>query len=285
MLSKFDYAKPLVLEEALDVLSQNDGGTYILAGGTDLLIALRHNLIDAKHIIDIKSIPELDVFEFVEGEGLEIGANVVCNALIESEIVKEKYTALYDAATVLATYPLRNRATLVGNICNGSPGADLPPALLIYDATVKIASADGVRTVPLQEFFTGVKKTQVADNEMVVSVFLPDPVSEKDRSCYARQTRLKGHDLSTVGVACRINGDGKAAIGINAVAITPLRLTALEDELNEKGITEDSIDWAAEEIQKHIKPISDVRASKEYRLHMASVLLKRGLTQLKEKEA
>jgi CO/xanthine dehydrogenase FAD-binding subunit len=285
VLSKFDYAKPLVLEEALNVLSKNEGDTYILAGGTDLLIALRHNLIDAKHIIDIKSIPELDVFEFVEGKGLLIGANVVCNALIESEIVKEKYTALHDAAAVLATYPLRNRATLVGNICNGSPGADLPPSLLIYDAEVKIASAEGERTVPLKEFFTGVKKTQLAANEMVVSVFLPDPGSAEDRSCYYRQTRLKGHDLSSVGVACRINGDGKAAIGINAVAITPLRLTALEDELNAKGITEESIDWAAEEIQNHIKPISDVRASKEYRLHMAGVLLKRGLTHLMEKEA
>lgn len=285
MLSKFDYAKPLVLEEVLKALSQNEGDTYILAGGTDLLIALRHNLIDAKHIIDIKSIPELDLFEFVEGKGLEIGANVVCNALIESDIVKEKYTALHDAAAVLATYPLRNRATLVGNICNGSPGADLPPALLIYDTRVKIASAEGERTVPLQEFFTGVKKTQVADNEIVVSVFLPDPGSDKDRSCYLRQTRLKGHDLSTVGVACRINEEGKAAIGINAVAVTPLRLTALEKELNEKNITEESIDWAAEEIQNHIKPISDVRASKEYRLHMAGVLLKRSLTQLMEKEA
>lgn len=285
MLSKFDYAKPLVLEEALSALSQNEGGTYILAGGTDLLIALRHNLIDVKHIIDIKSIPELDVFEFVAGKGLEIGANVVCNTLIESEIVKEKYTALHDAAAVLATYPLRNRATLVGNICNGSPGADLPPALLIYDAEVKIASSEGERTIPLHEFFTGVKKTQLADNEIVVSVFLPDPGSEKDRSCYNRQTRLKGHDLSTVGVACRINQDGKAAIGINAVAVTPLRLTALESDLNEKGITEESIDWAAEEIQNHIKPISDVRSSKEYRLHMAGVLLKRSLTQLMQKEA
>ncbi|NLV98865.1 MAG: xanthine dehydrogenase family protein subunit M [Clostridiaceae bacterium] len=285
MLSKFDYAKPLVLEEALNVLSKNEGDTYILAGGTDLLIALRHNLIDAKHIIDIKSIPELDVFEFVEGKGLEIGANVVCNTLIESDIVKEKYTALHDAAAVLATYPLRNRATLVGNICNGSPGADLPPSLLIYDASVKIVSSEGERTVPLKEFFTGVKKTQVAKNELVVSVFLPDPGNAQDRSCYLRQTRLKGHDLSSVGVACRINQEGKAAIGINAVAITPLRLTALEDELNAKGITEESINWAAEEIKNHIKPISDVRASKEYRLHMAGVLLKRGLTQLMEKEA
>lgn len=273
MLSQFDYVKPLVLDEALDALSHHDD-TYILAGGTDLLIMLRHHLIDAKHIVDIKGVSELSVFNFVEGEGLEIGANVVVNTLVDSELVKTKYGALHDAAACLATYQLRNRATLVGNICNASPGADLPPAMLIYDATVKIASKEGVRTVPLKEFFTGVKKTQLTKGELVVSVFLPDP-GNNDKSVYLRQTRLKGHDLSTVGVACRIDGEDKAAIGINAVAITPLRLNALEDALNAKGITEESVLWASEEIKNHIKPITDVRASKEYRLHMAGVLLKR----------
>ena len=273
MLSQFDYVKPLVLDEALDALSHHDD-TYILAGGTDLLIMLRHHLIDAKHIVDIKGVSELSVFNFVEGEGLEIGANVVVNTLVDSELVKTKYGALHDAAACLATYQLRNRATLVGNICNASPGADLPPAMLIYDATVKIACKEGVRTVPLKEFFTGVKKTQLKKGELVVSVFLPDP-GNNDKSAYLRQTRLKGHDLSTVGVACRIDGEGKAAIGINAVAITPLRLNALEDALNAKGITEESVLWASEEIKNHIKPITDVRASKEYRLHMAGVLLKR----------
>lgn len=283
MLSQFDYVKPLVLNEALDVLSKNDN-TYILAGGTDLLIMLRHNLIDARHVVDIKAIPDLNVFSYKEGEGLEIGANVVVNALIESDVVKEKYTALYDAASVLASFQLRNRATLVGNICNASPGADLPPSLLLYNATVKIASSEGVRTVPIVEFFTGVKKTQLKKNELVVSVFLPDP-GQGDTSCYKRQTRLKGHDLSTVGVACRLDGAGKVSVAINAVAITPLRLTAFEEELNAKGLSEETILWGEKEIQNHIRPISDVRASKEYRLHMAGVLFKRCMTQLMEKEA
>ena len=278
MLSQFDYIKPLVLDEALDALSRHED-TYILAGGTDLLIALRHNLIDAKHIIDIKAIPELDSLRFEEGKGLEIGANVVVNRLIDSPVVKDKYKALHDAASVLASYQLRNRATLVGNLCNASPGADLPPSLLIYNATVKIASANGVRTVDLKDFFTGVKKTQLQKNEMVLSVFLPDP-GQGDRSAYLRQTRLKGHDLSTVGVACRVDGKGKAAVAINAVAITPLRLTAFEDALNAKGINADSVLWGTEEIKKHIKPISDVRASKEYRLHMAGVLFSRCMKQV-----
>lgn len=282
MLSQFDYIKPLVLDDALTFLAEHEQ-TYVLAGGTDLIIMLNKNMIDAKYILDIKHIPDLDVFKFTEGEGLEIGANVTVNELAECDVVQKKYKALCEAASVLATEQLRNRATLVGNICNASPGADLPPSLLIYDATVKIASAKGERIVPLREFFTGVKKTQLKKDELVVSVFLPDP-GEKDDSIYLRQTRLRGHDLSTVGVACRLKGDGKVAIAINAVAITPLLLTDLSDQLNAKGLSEESILWASEEIKKHIKPITDVRASKEYRLHMAGILLKRCLAQLTGKE-
>lgn len=282
MLSQFEYIKPLVLDEALTFLVEHEQ-TYILAGGTDLIIMLNKNMIDAKYILDIKSIPDLDVFKFTEGEGLEIGANVTVNELVESDVVQSKYRALCEAASVLATEQLRNRATLVGNICNASPGADLPPSLLIYDATVKIASTKGVRSVPLRTFFTGVKKTLLNKDELVVSVFLPDP-GKQDNSIYLRQTRLRGHDLSTVGVACRLNGDGKVAIAINAVAITPLLLTDLSDQLNAKGLSEESILWASEEIKKHIKPITDVRASKEYRSHMAGILLKRCLGQLTGKE-
>lgn len=282
MLSQFEYIKPLVLDEALTFLAEHEQ-TYILAGGTDLIIMLNKNMIDAKYILDIKSIPDLDVFKFTEGEGLEIGANVTVNELVESDVVQSKYRALCEAASVLATEQLRNRATLVGNICNASPGADLPPSLLIYDATVKIASTKGVRSVPLRTFFTGVKKTLLNKDELVVSVFLPDP-GKQDNSIYLRQTRLRGHDLSTVGVACRLNGDGKVAIAINAVAITPLLLTDLSDQLNAKGLSEESILWASEEIKKHIKPITDVRASKEYRSHMAGILLKRCLGQLTGKE-
>ena len=281
MLSQFDYVKPLVLDEALAALAKEDD-SYVLAGGTDLLIMLRHNLINARHIIDIKGIPELNELCFIENEGLTI-APCGGNALVGSELVKNKYKALHDAASCLASFQLRNRATLVGNICNASPGADLPPALLIYDAVVKIASVDGVREVPLVEFFTGVKKTVLSDEELVISVFLPDP-GENDSSCYMRQTRLKGHDLSTVGVACRLDGEGKVSVAIGAVATTPLRLTALEAEINQRGISEETILWASNAINDHIKPISDVRASEAYRRHMASVLLKRCLVTLTGKE-
>lgn len=282
MLSTFKYYKPQTLQEANQFLTQNDAA-YVLAGGTDLMILLRRNFIDAKHIVDIKAIPEMDQLSYSEEGGAEIGARVVVNRLIGTDWVKEKYPALHQACETLASHQLRNRATLVGNICNASPGADLPPSLLVYDATVKIAGVDGERDVKLSEFFTGVKKTVLQKGDLVVSVHLPPP-GPNDKSVYLKQSRLKGHDLATVGVACRKNGEGRVSAAICAVAVTPLRLTELEKGLNEGELDEEKFLWAAEEIQKHIKPISDVRSSAEYRKHIAGVLLKRGLRLVNTKE-
>jgi carbon-monoxide dehydrogenase medium subunit len=282
MLSRFEYKKPHDLNEAVQILNKEDK-TFVLAGGTDLMILLRRNMIDARFIVDIKSIPETTEFEFVEGAGLTIGASLVVNLVADSEVVKSKYPALHEAAGSLASFQLRNRATVVGNICNASPGADLPPALLVYDAVVNIAGPEGARQVKLHEFFTGVKRTVLKKGELVVSVFLPDPGME-DKSTYIRQTRLKGHDLATVGVASRIKADDKVALAICAVAPTPLRLFELENKFNERGLSEETVLWAAEEIKQHIRPITDVRSSAVYRLQMASVLMKRSLLNLLGKE-
>ena len=282
MLSRFEYKKPHDLNEAVQILNKEDK-TFVLAGGTDLMILLRRNMIDARFIVDIKSIPETTEFEFVEGAGLTIGASVVVNLVADSQIVKAKYPALHEAAGSLASFQLRNRATVVGNICNASPGADLPPALLVYDAVVNIAGPEGARQVKLHEFFTGVKRTVLKKGELVVSVFLPDP-GDGDKSTYLRQTRLKGHDLATVGVASRIKADSKVALAICAVAPTPLRLFELENKINERGLSEETVLWAAEEVKQHIRPITDVRSSAVYRLQMASVLLKRSLLNLLGKE-
>ena len=282
MLSRFEYFKPHNLSEAVQFL-EKETNSYVLAGGTDLMILLRRNLINAEHIVDIKSLPETAAFDYVEGTGLTIGAAVVVNRVVDSEVVKVKYPALNQAAASLASYQLRNRATVVGNICNASPGADLPPSLLVYEAVVNIAGPKGVRQVPLHQFFTGVKRTVLQPGELVVSVQLPEP-GAGDKSIYLRQARLKGHDLATVGVASRIKPDGKVAIGICAVAPTPLRLFALEDNINARGLSQESIEWAADEIKEHIRPISDVRSSAAYRLQMASALLKRGLLNLISKE-
>jgi CO/xanthine dehydrogenase FAD-binding subunit len=280
MLSKFDYVKPKLLTEALNYLEQNSG-TRILAGGTDLMIMLRHNAEMPEHILDIKSIPETNRLDYTTKEGLFIGASVTVNQIAEMKLIDEKYPALVQAANSLASYQLRNRATLVGNICNASPGADLAGPLMVYEAKVHIASTEGTRTVDINSFFTGVKRTILKKNELVIGVSLPE-VSEGDNSIFLKQARVKGHDLATVAVTARLTGDKKVKLAMTAVAPTPIRITKLEETLNSQTLTSELATMAGKEVRNIIKPISDVRSSAEYRIHISGVLVKRALLHLSE---
>lgn len=277
MLSKFEYFKPQVLEEALTYLEQN-AGTKILAGGTDLMVMLRRNAEMPEHVLDIKALPETKRLEYRPQEGLFIGAAITVNQVAEAPI-QEKYRALVQAANSLASYQLRNRATLVGNICNASPGADLAGPLLVYDAKVHVASRQGNRVIDIQDFFTGVKKTALKQGEIVIGVALPD-IADGDAGIFLKQARIKGHDLGIVGVAARLTAEKEFRIAMSAVAPTPIRLTRLEAMLNTQPVTAGLAAWAGEEARKLIKPISDVRSSAAYRLHVSGVLVKRALTQL-----
>lgn len=278
MLSNFDYVKPKLMTEALNYLEQN-AGTRILAGGTDLMIILRRNGEMPEHIIDIKGIPEINRLEYREDEGLFIGACVTVNQVAESKLILKKYPALIQAANSLGSYQLRNRATVIGNICNASPGADLAGPLMVYDAKVHIASIEGTRIVDINSFFTGVKKTVLKRNELVIGVSLPD-VTEGDTSIFLKQSRIKGHDLAIVGVTARMTEDKKVKLSITAVAPTPIRLRRIEETLSSKSITSETAAEASKEVLNSIKPISDVRSSAQYRLHIAGVLVKRALLNL-----
>ncbi|SDZ07980.1 FAD binding domain-containing protein [Tindallia californiensis] len=283
MISKFNYSKPQTTQEAIDFLSANPG-TKILAGGTDLMISLRRNVEMVDNILDVKGIEELHRFDYKNGEGLYIGATVLVNELAESDTVIEKYPALSQAAGSLASYQLRNRATLVGNICNASPGADLSSPLLTYQATVHIEGPNGKRELALENFFTGVKKTALKDNEIVLGVSLPD-VEPGDMSEFRRQTRVKGHDLATVGITIRRTADKRTFIAMAAVAPTPIRLKEVEKELMNMEFSKETAQWLKAEIQKHIKPISDVRSSLEYRLLAAGALANKAMMAMIEKGA
>ena len=281
MLSTFDYVRPQTLEDALLYLEEHEE-TKILAGGTDLLVLLRRNQEMVAHILDIKAIPAMKRLENIPQTGVFIGSAIPVNQIIEAKYIQEKYPALAQAAGLLASHQIRNRATVVGNICNASPGADLAAPLLVYDAKVHIANRRGNHVIDINAFFTGVKKTVLQPGDMVTGVSLPE-VYAGDKSLFLKQARLKGHDLGIVGVAARLTANKELRLAMSAVAPTPIRLTGLEDLLNAEPLTPERAVWAGEEVRKCIKPISDVRSSAQYRLHISGVLVKRAIVQLLDK--
>ncbi|MDR2734915.1 MAG: FAD binding domain-containing protein [Spirochaetota bacterium] len=271
MLCEFDYLEPTTLADVLEILGQGDAGVRILAGGTDLLVNIRAGLITPKALVNIKKTAGLDTFAFHPDRGLEIGPAVTINQLITNTEIARRYPLLEQCAEMLASYQLRNRATVIGNIVNASPSADMAPALLCYRAKLTLTSKRGSRKVGIAEFFTGVKKTVLAADEIVEKITIP--ASEADgKGGYAKLKRIKGHDLGIVGVALHKKQD-YIRIAVSASAPTPI----LAPDFQAK----DSPDYIAEQVLAAIKPIDDIRSSREYRRFMASVFVKRLLEEVR----
>jgi carbon-monoxide dehydrogenase medium subunit len=277
-LPKFDYLRPRTTEELSAALAEHGADAKLLAGGTDLLVLMRDRLVRPKYVIDVKGIEELHELSWDEGRGLTIGAAVTLNELMASEVVRERFGVLWKAAGTLADPTIRNRATLVGNICNASPAADTAPALLVLDAEVNVLSSKGRRMIPIREFFTGVKRTSLQVGEFVESVRIPNP-PDGARGDYLKWGRTRGEDLAVVGVAALVANAGEKImrIALSSVAPTPLRIFEVEKIPREGGSVAEQIGKAVSIVREKISPITDVRGGKEYRIHMAGVLTKRVL--------
>ena len=264
MLPRFRYHKPATLDEAVGLLGDFGPEASLLAGGTDLLVGLGDGTMSAGHLIDIKGIPELSEIGYDNGT-LSIGACVTVNRLLRFTGLPTRCRAIHGAAWRLATHQIRNRATVVGNICNASPACDMGPPLLVLDASLRTVSARGERTIPLKGFFRGVKSTCCEPAEIVTEIVVP--VSEDTVSGFGKRTRIRGHDLSLVnGAAACENGSG-VRIALGGVAPTPLLIEGLER-------------WGLSDRRKMVKravdsisPIDDVRSSKSYRLAMAEKIV------------
>lgn len=275
-MNKFQYVKPATLNEAADILYQNGDEASILNGGTDLLVRMRDKMIKPKVVVDVKAIPELKELKYTEEEGLFIGAAVTMNEIVCSDIILEKYKILAEAAHEVGSYQLRNRATMTGNVCNASPSGDTIAPLYVLSANIKIFSKEGIKLVPIDDFILGVRKIALKPGEIVVGIQIP-PIKGKNGGSYYKHSRRKDVDLATVGVAAFCN-EGRWKIAYAAVAPTILRGYKAEEILNKLDVIDDTtlipaMDAAVEEIS----PISDVRASKEYRFDMIRISLKRAV--------
>lgn len=285
-LPEFDYVKVKSLEEASAIAKDKGDKGILMAGGTDVILLLKEKVIPADTVIDIKEIPDLDRIEFVEGRGMEIGALVKLFDIQTSKVVREKMPAVADAAHYVASAQIRRKGTMIGNICNASPSADTAPVLLAMDAKVKVYNAEGCKEdINIGDFFKGVKKTVLEKGDIVTGVFIPE-LKKNEGSAYFKHSVRKAMDLAIVGVAAWVKMEGSkiadVRIAMGGVGVTPLRAGNAETILRGQELTEELLERAGVAASEECSPISDVRASAEYRKDMIRVFTKRAVNKAVE---
>jgi len=283
-LPRFEYIEPKTLDEALKVLNKHKDNARLLAGGTDLLLQLkkRERKIP-EYVIDLKGIPELDYISR-DTDGIRIGALTTISVMEQSPEIRGEFPILIQAASLMASPQVRNRATIVGNICNAAASADSVPPLLVLSASVKVRGSRKERTIPLEKFFTGPGTTVVKPNEIVVGIHVPKQ-APGTRGVYMKLSPRHSMDLAVVGVAasgvCKNGFCEDIRIALGAVAPTPIRVSGAESILKGQIISSELIDEAARSAMNECNPRKDsYRASPEYRRDMVYVMTRRALNQI-----
>lgn len=271
MLQEFSYTAPQDQNELYKILHEHATEAKILAGGTDLLVNIRNSVIKPRLLVDIKRVAEFFGIAFDEQIGLRIGASVTINEIIQHPMVRDHYPLLQACGRDLASFQIRNRATVVGNIVNASPCSDMAPALLCLEARVQIASIDGCREVPIEQFFLGVKRTILKPHEVLTNIVIP-PSSRDIRGSYHKLKRINGHDLGIIGVAVA-RASGHLRIAVSSAAPTPVVTERLAHDIDELD--------AIAEVFRIVNPISDVRCTKEYRSFMIGIYIRRLLAEVR----
>ena len=271
----FEYFKPKSIEEAVKLLGENPENTKIIAGGTDITVHIKEDIIAPDVLIDIKGIPNFNDISFKDNE-LTMAGNVTFSEIEENKDIKKNFRVLWEAAGTVASVGVRNRATLAGNICSAVPSLDSAPALFLYDAKITVKSADNERVISIEDWFTGPKRTSLKKDEILTKISLKLP-KEKNASCYKKLGRYKGEDLAQVGMGVLVSENKQYKIAVCAVGPVPKRAIKTEEFLKGKEINDANIKEAQKILVTEISPITDIRASKEYRTHIAKVMLEKGL--------
>jgi carbon-monoxide dehydrogenase medium subunit len=277
---RFELALPTSVDDCLKILAQHGPEARVLAGGTDLLPQMKNGLLRPPLVVDLSGVPALRAVGRQDGH-LRIGAAATARALEREPLLGGRYAALAEGGALIGSVQVRNLATVGGNLCNAAPSADLAPPLMALEAQAIIAGPRGERRVPLETFFTGVRRTVLAPGELLVALLVPDP-GPGSGGTYVRHTPRRELDIAVVGVASQLTLQGgtctRARIALAAVAPTPVRATAAEQSLEGQPVTPERIARAADLAVEAARPISDQRGSAEFRRHLVRVLTRRTLT-------
>jgi len=280
-LASFDYVAPGSIAEVLALLRRHGKDAQVLAGGTDLLPRMKTLRVAPRIVVDISALAELSFVELREN-AIHIGAGTTLATLHKSGLVRERLVAFAQTLAGMSSPAIRNRATIGGNLCNGSRCADSPASLLTLDASVTLRSADSERTFPLQEFFTDRSvcgaKTLRKDDEIMTEIVVP---LEAGESAFVKLGRRKGSSIGIASAAAfvSISNDRveRVRVAIGGIGSRPVRAHTVEASLKGKAFSEQNVAAAAAAIRGAIDPIDDLRASAQYRREMVPVLIKRAL--------
>ena len=274
-----DYNAPATLDEALARLSQAAGDAQIIAGGTDLLPRMRAGLVNPNLLIDLRTLDLAEIRQ--EGNFVYLGAQVTHSQVLESEILSRQFPALGAACAQIGGPSIRNRGTLAGNLVNASPAADAAPPLLVYDADVLLVKEGAERWLPLADFFIGPGQTALARDEILKEIRLPLP-SRRTAAAFLKLGQRQAMAIAVVSVAVRLTVNNRdeidqVRVALGSVAPRPMRSATAENVLLGRPVEKTPIAEAASVAAGETSPISDVRASSDYRRRMVGVLVRRAL--------
>ena len=278
----FNMYQPTSVQEAGRLFRENGPGGRFLAGGTDLIIAMKEKGLVPKYVIDLKMIPGLAAIRENADGAISIGALTTMREIETSPLIKKRYPFLAQSAAEVGSIQIRNRATVGGNMANATPSADVAPALIALNAIARIAGESGERSLPLEEFFSGPGQTVMAGGEILTEVIIPK-TSARLVGDYIKFSPREMMDLAYVGVAVTYNlaeqekkcTDVRIVLG--AVAPTPIRAKRAEAILEGQVVGEALAEKAGAIAAEEARPISDVRSTADYRRAMVGAMTKRAI--------
>lgn len=285
-MRRFDYFRPSSLGEATTILREHGDGGLLLAGGTDVLVQIKEAGRPVRYVVSLAEIEGLSGIE-EHPSGLRIGARTRMVEVAEHPSIQARYSAISDGAGLVGSVQTRHLATIGGNVCNAAPSADTSPGLAVLEATAEVSGPGGDRSVPVLELWTGPGRTSLGLGEVVTHLHVPAP-GARSGSHYQRHTPRKVMDIAAVGTAVYLELDATgtctaARIALGAVAPTVIRAPRAEAALVGQPITETTAAAAGAIAATEATPISDQRASAEFRTHLIEVMTRQSILRAAER--
>lgn len=283
-----NYESPTTVDEAIKLLASHGEKARPLIGGTDLIIQLRAGVRRPEYVVDLKAIPELRRISFSLQDGLRLGAAVSCIEIQENADMRRYYPGLTEAAHLIGSLQIQSRASVGGNLCNGSPAADTTPALIALGAKARVTGAKGERIVPVETFCTGPGVTVLEPGELLIELLIDAP-ERHSSDAYLRFIPRNEMDIAVVGVGGAITLETDedrvvaARIGLGAVGPTPIFAAEASKALIGKKLDESTIEEAARLAIAAATPIDDMRGTAEFRRHVVGVLTRRVVAKAAER--